>query len=114
MFMHKRGFYFTNEYTYTVIRFVRVGDKFGTYTVVSVNGTLFEAKVCTFILESTHFIFNKCPIYTLDGDNTKFSTNSHGTDYSVCACDLNHNPRWCVFKQILTLSQIHATVLSAS
>jgi hypothetical protein len=50
---------------------------------VSVNRTLFEAKMCTFTLESRHFIFNKCPIYIHDGANAKFSTNSHETDYSV-------------------------------
>ncbi len=50
---------------------------------MSVNGTLVEAKMCTFIHESTHFIFNKCPIYILDGASAKFSTVSHGTDYSV-------------------------------
>jgi hypothetical protein len=37
----------------------------------------------TFTLKSTHFIFNKCPIYTHDGASVKFSTNSHETDYSV-------------------------------
>jgi hypothetical protein len=51
----------------TVIRFVRVSAKFGTCTVVSVKETLVEAKMCTFTLESTHFIFNMCPIYTHDG-----------------------------------------------
>ncbi len=50
---------------------------------MSVNGTLVEAKMCTFTLESTHFIFNKCPIYTHDGASAKFSTNSQETDYSV-------------------------------
>ncbi len=69
--------------TYTVIRFVLVCAKFGTCTVVSVNGTFFEAKMCTFTFESTHFIFNKFPIYTHDGASAKFSTNSHETDYSV-------------------------------
>ncbi len=34
---------------------------------------------------STHFIFNKCPIYTHDGESAKFGTNSHDTDYSVCS-----------------------------
>ncbi len=52
---------------------------------MSVNGTLVEAKMCTFTLESTHFIFNKRPIYTHDGACAKFSTNSHKTDYSVGA-----------------------------
>ncbi len=42
-----------------------------------------SAKMFTFTLESTHFIFNKCPIYTYDGASGKFSTNSHETDYSV-------------------------------
>jgi hypothetical protein len=63
-----------------------------------VNGTLVDAKLCTFTLESMHFIFNKCPIYTHDGASAKFSTNSHETDYSAG----NHNsnsqklelPRW--------------------
>jgi hypothetical protein len=50
------------EMAYTVIRFVGVSAKFGTCTVVSVNGTLVEAKMCTFALKSTNFIFNKCPI----------------------------------------------------
>ncbi len=58
---------------YTVIRFVWVSAKFGTCTVVSANGTLVEAKMCTFTLEFTHFIFNKCPIYTSEDE----------TDYSV-------------------------------
>jgi hypothetical protein len=45
---------------YTVISFVSVSDKFDTCTVVSVNGTLGNAKMCTcnpplnvFILSST-------------------------------------------------------------
>jgi hypothetical protein len=37
----------------------------------------------TFTLESTHFIFNKCPIYIHDGASAKFNTNSHETDYSA-------------------------------
>ncbi len=72
--------------TYTVIRFVRVSAKFGTCTVVGVNWTLVEAKMFTFTLESTHFIFSKCPIYTNDSASAKFSTNSHQTDYSVWVC----------------------------
>jgi hypothetical protein len=50
---------------------------------VSGSGTLGEAKMCTFTLESAHFTFKKCPIYTHDGASAKFSTNSHETDYSV-------------------------------
>jgi hypothetical protein len=45
--------------------------------------TLTEAKMCTFIIESKHFIFSKCPIYTHDGVSAKFRTNSQETDYSV-------------------------------
>ena len=52
--------------------------------VPSVNGTLVKDKLCTFTLESTHFIFNKCTIYTHDGASAKLSTNSHETDYSAC------------------------------
>jgi hypothetical protein len=51
---------------------------------VSVNGTPVEDKLCTLTLESTHFIFNLCPIYNHDGASAKFSTNSQETDYSVC------------------------------
>jgi hypothetical protein len=40
-------------------------------------------KVCTFALESQHFIFNKCPNYTYDGASATFSTNKHETDYSA-------------------------------
>ncbi len=58
-----------------VIRFGRVSAKFGTCTVVSVNETVVEEKMCTFTLESTQFIFNKCPTYTDDGARSKFSTN---------------------------------------
>ncbi len=65
-----------------VIRFVLVSAKFGTCTVESVNGTLVAAKMCTFTLKSTHFIFNKCPLYTQDSASAKISTNSHGTVYS--------------------------------
>jgi hypothetical protein len=73
----------------TVFRFVWVSASFGTCTVVSVNGTLVEAKMCTFTLESTHFIFSKCPNYTHDGASAKFSTNSHETDFSVAANNWN-------------------------
>jgi hypothetical protein len=52
--------------------------------------------MCPFTLESTHFIFNKCPIYTHDGANAKFSTNSHETDYSVVweVFPTAHQRRW--------------------
>jgi hypothetical protein len=41
----------------------QVSAKLGTCTVVGLNGTLVEAKMFTITPESTHFIFNKCPIY---------------------------------------------------
>ncbi len=66
-----------------VIRFVWVSAKFGTCTVVSVNGTLVEPKMCTSTLESMLVIFNKCPINSHDDASTKFRTSSHETDYSV-------------------------------
>ncbi len=68
---------------YTVIRDVWVSAKFGTGTIVSVNGLLVEDKMRRFKGERAHFNFNKCRIYTLDGAGTKFSTNSHETDNSV-------------------------------
>ncbi len=40
---------------------IKKKTKFGTCTVLGVNWTLDEAKRFTFTLESTHFIFNKCP-----------------------------------------------------
>ncbi len=43
---------------------------------MSVNGTLVEAKLYTFTLESKHLIFKKCPSYTHDGASAKFSINS--------------------------------------
>ncbi len=52
---------------------------------MSVNGTLVEAKWCTLTTEPTHFIFDKCSIYTHDGASAKFSTNSHETDLQ-CSC----------------------------
>jgi hypothetical protein len=68
---------------HTVIRFVSTGAKFGICTVVSVNEALVNAKMCTFTFDSTHFMFNKCPIYTHDGTSAKFSTSWDETDYSV-------------------------------
>ncbi len=68
---------------YTVIRFVWVSDKFGTCTVMSVNGTLVEDKMRRFKGVCAHFSFKKCPIYTHDSASAKFSTNSHETDYRV-------------------------------
>ncbi len=66
-----------------VIRFVSASAKFGTCTAVSVNGTLVEDKFVNPRGECTHFIFNKCPIYTHEGASVKFSTNSHETDYKA-------------------------------
>ncbi len=85
----------------TVIRFVWVSAKFGTCTVVSVNGTLVEDKMRRFKGECAHFSFNKCPIYTHDGASAKFSTNSHETDNSVVST-LERHSFW--FKSKLPLS----------
>ncbi len=40
----------------------QVRSNFGTCTVVGLHGTLVDAKMFTFTLECTHFIFNNCPI----------------------------------------------------
>ena len=62
---------------------------------MSVNGTLVEAKLCTFTLVSTHCISNKCSILTHDGASAKFSSNSDETDYSVILAGLsNRRCRW--------------------
>jgi hypothetical protein len=61
---------------------MRVSAKFGTCTVVSVNGTLVEDKMRRFNGECGHFSLKMCPIYTYDGASAKFSTNSHKMDNS--------------------------------
>jgi hypothetical protein len=48
-------------HTHTVIRFVPVNAKLGTYTVVSVKGTLVEAKMWTFTLEYSHLSSTSVP-----------------------------------------------------
>jgi hypothetical protein len=53
----------------------QVRAKFGTCTVASwgLNGTLVEAKMFTFNLECTPFIFNNCSIPTHDTANAKLT-----------------------------------------
>ncbi len=65
---------------FTVIRFVLVSAKFAC-TVVTVNGTLVETKMCPFTLKFMHFIFNKCPIYTHDCASVLLSTGCDETDF---------------------------------
>jgi hypothetical protein len=65
---------------FTVIRFVLVSAKFA-YTVLTVNGTIVEAKMCTFTLESPLFVFNRCPICTHDCVSVLFSTSCDETDF---------------------------------
>ncbi len=85
---------------FTVIRFTWVRAKFGTCTVVSVNGTLVEDKMRRFKGECAHFCFNNCFIYTHDGASAKFSTNSHETDNSVpTSSSLNYS----IFKILLSI-----------
>jgi hypothetical protein len=61
---------------------------------VSVNGLLVEDKMCTFTLESTHFIFNKCLIYTHDGASAKFITNSQEKNYSEAVEEIYYTGTW--------------------
>ncbi len=68
--------------------------KFGTCTVVIINGTLVEDKMRGFKGECAHFSFNKHPIYTHEGASAKFSTNSQETDNSVCS----QHSGTCIFK----------------
>jgi hypothetical protein len=51
-----------SSFVYTVIRSCQDSYKFVTCNAVSLHGTLVEAKMFTFTLEGTHFIFNKCPM----------------------------------------------------
>ncbi len=67
----------------------QVSAKLGTCTVVGLNWTLVEAKMFTFTPESTHFIFNKCPIYLRVDPRTrrckcKFSTSWDKTSGLQC------------------------------
>ncbi len=48
--------------------------------------TLAEAKMCTFTLESTHFIFNKCPIYTAQVPNLEL-THKKRITVQLCAAE---------------------------
>ncbi len=63
---------FPSQYR-TVIRFLWISAKFGTCTVVSVNGTLVEDKMRRFKGECAHFSFNKCLIYTHDSASSKLA-----------------------------------------
>ncbi len=64
---------------------VRVSAKFGTCTVVSLNGTLGEAKMCTSTFESIRILSSTSVPFalTLYGASDKFSTNSHEMYYTV-------------------------------
>ncbi len=75
--------YIWGDISHTVIRFLWASAKFGTCTVVNVNGTLVEEKMRRFEGECAHFSFNKCPLYTHDSASAKFNTNSHETDNSA-------------------------------
>jgi hypothetical protein len=66
--------------------------KFGTCTVVSVNGTLVEDNMRWFKGECAHFSFNKYPIYTLNGASAKFSTKTHTKRKTVWTSDR----RWII------------------
>ncbi len=56
---------------------LKTSAKFGTCTVVSVNGTLVEDKMRRFKGACAHFSFNKCAIYTHDGASAKFLALTH-------------------------------------
>jgi hypothetical protein len=68
---------------YTVICFVLVSAKFGSYTVVSVNRTLFEAKMCTYTLESMHFTSTSVP-FTLMTVQVSNLVLAHTKRITVC------------------------------
>jgi hypothetical protein len=84
-----------------VIRFVLVSAKFGTCTVVSVNGTLVAAKMCTFTLESTHFIFNKCPLYsTVQVQKLALTHTKRFTVNHILSCSRIVRPIMVIYKSL--------------
>ncbi len=84
----------------TVIRFVWFSAKFGTCTVVSVNGTLVEDK-CMDSRVNVHILASKSVPFTLTTVSAKFSTNSQETD----------NSEEATFNGITTFSYLEFTVL---
>ncbi len=50
---------------------------------MGVGGTLGEAEMFTFTLESTHFVFGWCPVYPRGGAGAGFGADSQETDYRV-------------------------------
>ncbi len=96
IYICKESAQFITTYVHTVIRFVSTNAKFGTCTVVSVNGTLAEDKMRRFEGERADFSFKKCPIETHDCASAKFSTNSQETNNSAVACfkTLCYTPNW--------------------
>ncbi len=67
----------------TVIRFVWDSAKFGTFTVVSVNGTLVEAKMCTFTID-LHTLSSTSVSFTLTSVQVPNLALTHMKRMSVC------------------------------
>jgi hypothetical protein len=68
---------------------VLLSGKFGTCTVVSVNGTHVEDKIRRFKGECEHFSFSECPIYTHDGATVQvpnLALTHMGKDNSAVHC----------------------------
>jgi hypothetical protein len=71
--------------TYTVIRFLQVSAKFGTCTVVSINGTLVGDKMHRFDGECAHFSFNSVSftLTTVQVTNLALTRTKRITVYSL-------------------------------
>ncbi len=61
---------------------------------MSVIETLVEAKMCTFSLESTQFIFNKCPIYSYTHDGASAQCKCTSWDETDYWCALPSLSLW--------------------
>jgi hypothetical protein len=91
-----------------VISFAGDSAKFGTCTVVSVNGTLVlkikcvDSRVNVHILASTSVPFS---IYTYDGASAKFCTSSQETDNSLEICVPSTVQRYIMLNAFLLYHQ---------
>jgi hypothetical protein len=76
---------------------------------LGLNGTLVEAKICTFNVPSAYYLSSTgVPFRPDDGVNGKFSTNGDETDYGVrgkWVANLEHKG-WLLIAMVTFLRQI--------
>ncbi len=81
-----------NLFLHSVIRFMWVSAKLGTCTVVIVNRTLVEAKMCMFTLESTRFLSSTSVQFTLTTVQVLNLALTHMKQIRVCKIRLSIFP----------------------